>query len=104
MNKPGSAILLAEADAAHADAISRSLADTEGRYRVETVFSLSEFQKKIAGFEPDLIIFDLNLAEAGKTGFPAGILQSRKLPVLILASRGEEAAADILLPEFCTTC
>ncbi len=99
MNKPGSAILLAEADAAHADAISRSLADTEGRYRVETVFSLSEFQKKIAGFEPDLIIFDLNLAEAGKTGFPAGILQSRKLPVLILASRGEEAAADILLKD-----
>ncbi len=99
MIKPCNTILLVEADAAAADAICRSMATSNGQYRVETVSCLAEFQKKIAWFEPDLIIFDLDLPETESAGFLSPILADNKLPVLVMASVGRQADADFLLKQ-----
>lgn len=99
MIKPCNTILLVEANDDDADAICRSLANSNGQYRVETVSSLAEFQKKIAWFEPDLIIFDLDLPEADSAEILSPILADNKLPVLVMASAGRQADADFLLKQ-----
>jgi signal transduction histidine kinase len=86
-------ILVVEDDAAHAEAIRRSLEAADPGTKVRLVASLQEYRREVAASPPDLVLVDLNLPD-GKAmeilTFPA---EAGPFPILVMTSFGTEQIA-----------
>lgn len=86
-------ILVVEDEAAHAEAIRRSLETADPQTEVRLVDSLQEYRREVAASPPDLVLVDLNLPD-GKAmeilTFPA---EAGPFPILVMTSYGNEQIA-----------
>ena len=64
---PPTRILVIEDEAAHAEAILRSLERMEGT-ELRVMTTLGEFQAEAPAWAPDLALMDLNLSDGRATG------------------------------------
>jgi PAS domain S-box-containing protein len=94
-NMESSLIVILEDEAAHAEAIKRSLAQSENNFRIIVAASLEEFDRLISDITPDLVIADINLPD----GSALTLLNEKEnpWPVLIMTSFGNEDMAVLAI-------
>jgi PAS domain S-box-containing protein len=86
-------ILIIEDDPAHAEAIRRYLFSNEEDCGVHIITTLKEFNEKVAGIKPDLVIADINLPDGSAFSILKGDIENQPWPVLIMTSYGDEEMA-----------
>jgi PAS domain S-box-containing protein len=92
MAPPPIRILVIEDEAAHAEAIARSL-ETMETVELRLLGSLREFQEQAANWHPDIALMDLNLPDGRATEVLADPTDARTFPVIVMTSYGSEQAA-----------
>jgi signal transduction histidine kinase/DNA-binding response OmpR family regulator len=90
-NRGKNKLVILEDEPAHAEAIRRSLPETE--YDCYLASSLREFRQIVSSIHPDLVIADLNLPDGTAFTLLQGNLESQLWPVLVMTSYGDEEMA-----------
>ncbi|MDP2875185.1 MAG: PAS domain S-box protein [Holophaga sp.] len=85
-------ILIVEDEAAHAEAIARSL-ESIGNLDVRWMRTLGEFREHVEGWQPDIALMDLNLPDGRATEALPDPDDIRTFPVIVMTSYGSEQAA-----------
>ena len=85
-------ILIVEDEAAHAEAIVRSLETTEA-VELRLMGSLREFREQAESWNPDIALMDLNLPDGRATELLADPTEARAFPIVVMTSYGSEQAA-----------
>ena len=89
-------ILIVEDEAAHAEAIVRSLETTEA-VELRLMGSLREFREQAESWNPDIALMDLNLPDGRATELLADPTEARAFPIVVMTSYGSEQAAVELI-------
>jgi PAS domain S-box-containing protein len=85
-------VIILEDEAAHAEAISRSLNQSEFKYKVHKVETIAAFKSIIQQHaNPDLVIADINLPDGSALDLLQG--ENPTIPFLIMTSFGDEQTA-----------
>ena len=85
-------ILVIEDEAAHAEAIARSL-ETMPAVELRLLGSLWEFREQAASWHPDIALMDLNLPDGQATEVLPDPTETRAFPIIVMTSYGSEQAA-----------
>jgi len=89
---PSTRILIVEDEAAHAEAIVRSLETTEA-VELRLMGSLREFWEQAESWNPNIALMDLNLRDGRATEVLADPTEARAFPIIVMTSYGSEQAA-----------
>jgi len=86
-------VLIVEDNPDHAEAIMRSLADSQTACNVRVAGSLAQFREFVALLQPDIVLMDLNLPD----GLAADLLDNADkpfpFPILVMTNHGTEQTA-----------
>ena len=90
-NDENISLIILEDEAAHAEALVRSLSKDEFKITVAT--SLAEYEKIIARIAPDLVIADINLPDGTALSILNNKTSEKLWPVVVMTSYGNEDMA-----------
>ena len=97
MNTKTIQVLLLEDEAAHVEAIKRTLESADNSLKVHIVSSLKEFREYVAINLPDIALLDMVLPDGNSIEMLKSPLELKTFPILVLTSHGnEQAAVDAL--------
>ncbi|MEO8039552.1 MAG: EAL domain-containing protein [Betaproteobacteria bacterium] len=86
-------VLIVEDDAAHAEALRRSLTAGQDPIRVRIADSLAAFRTAHAEGTPDIVLMDINLPDGRAMDTLVTPAEAGEFPVLIMTSQGDESTA-----------
>ena len=86
-------LLILEDEAAHAQAIVRSLAESDPSIEVRVAHCLREYFEALAERSPDIALLDLNLPDGNKMEALNLVSEDNPFPVLVMTSCGNEDVA-----------
>jgi PAS domain S-box-containing protein len=86
-------VLIAEDDAAHANAIRRAFEADGMKTRIEVVGTLREFRQCSVELPPDIAVMDLNLPDGRAVEVLTSPPEAGPFPILVMTSYGNEQVA-----------
>ncbi len=86
-------IIIIEDEAAHVEAIKRTLCAADSRYEIKSVSSILEFKNEIILRNPSLVITDLNLPDGKAFEILPGDDEELNYPILVMTAYGDEEIA-----------
>jgi PAS domain S-box-containing protein len=86
-------VLLLEDEAAHVEAIRRTLESAAGLFKVQHVGTVNKFRDVVAANQPDIALLDLVLPDGNSVDLLSSAQGKNAFPMLILTSHGNEQAA-----------
>jgi PAS domain S-box-containing protein len=86
-------VLVVDDEAAHVEAIQRSLEKSELNAAVQVVGTLREYRDAVASRSPDIVLMNMALPDGGALEEVASTPDSRSFPIVIMTSYGNEQTA-----------
>ena len=86
-------LILVEDDAAHTEAVKRSLLDTGMDMHIDVAGSIGEFNRHLAVSPPDIVLIDLNLPDGRAIDILTSPPEAGPFPILVMTSHGDEKTA-----------
>ena len=83
-------ILIAEDEAAHAEAIRRAFETADAKAEVQVAGTLREYRSRVAAGAPDIALVDLNLPDGRAVEILSYPPEAGDFPILIMTSYGNE--------------
>jgi len=86
-------ILILEDEAAHAEAIRRSLISSGRNYEIHIAYTLHEYHELVSGVNPSIVLSDMNLPDGNALDILVESPEERPFPIIVMTSYGDEAIA-----------